>query len=143
MTDGQENHHASLDMVLVADDSRVFRALTVDTLQGHGLEVLEAADGREALHILESKRPQLVILDALMPMVSGFEVLEKLREMAPDYHPVIFVVTAVYKSRRWESETKSQYKVAEYLEKPIEPEDLVKAIARHFPEFLGLGVAKP
>ena len=142
MTDGQENHHA-FRTVLVADDSRVFRALTADTLSGHGLEVLEAADGREALRILESKRPQLVILDALMPMVSGFEVLEKLREMAPDYHPVIFVVTAVYKSRRWESETKSQYKVAEYIEKPIEPEDLVKAIARHFPEFLGLGVAKP
>ncbi|OYV95822.1 MAG: hypothetical protein B7Z68_06610 [Acidobacteria bacterium 21-70-11] len=51
---------------------------------------------------------------------------------------MIFIVTAVYKSRRWESEARLQYQVHEYLEKPLEPEDLLKAIGRHFPEFLGV-----
>jgi CheY-like chemotaxis protein len=133
----------TLERVLVADDSRIFRALTAETLRGYGLEVLEAANGSEALQVLVAKRPELVILDALMPMMSGFEVMERLRDAAPDYHPVIFIVTAVYKSRRWEAETKSQYRVAEYLEKPIEPEDLVKAIARHFPELLAPGDGTP
>lgn len=127
----------ALKRVLIADDSRVFRVLTGETLRKHGLEVLEAADGREALQVLLSQRPELVVLDALMPMESGFSVMDKLREAAPDYHPVIIIVTGVYKSRRWASDAKSRYQVAEYLEKPIEPEDLVKAIARHFPEFLG------
>ncbi len=69
-----------------------------------------------------------------MPLLSGFDVLSKLREKAPDYEPIVFIVTAVYKSRRWESEARQTYRVHEYLEKPIEPEDLLKAIARDFPD---------
>lgn len=128
----------ALTRVLIADDSRVFRTLIGEVLREHGLEVLQAADGREALDTVLSQRPQLVILDALMPLLSGFDVISKLREATPDYRPVVFIVTAVYKSRRWESEARRQYRVDEYLEKPLEPEDLVKAIGRHFPEFLGL-----
>ncbi|MGD1146918.1 MAG: response regulator [Thermoanaerobaculaceae bacterium] len=126
-----------LKTVLIADDSRIFRALMTEVLQEHGLEVFQAADGREALEALLSKRPQLAILDALMPLLSGFDVVSQLREKAADYHPTLFIVTAVYKSRRWESEARQQYRVDEYLEKPLEPEDLLKVIGRHFPEFLG------
>ncbi|HVN77034.1 MAG TPA: response regulator [Thermoanaerobaculaceae bacterium] len=129
----------SLKQVLLADDSRVFRALMTEVLRAHGLEVLEACNGSEALHLLKSKRPQLAVLDALMPVVSGFEVIEKLRAEAPDYRPVIFIITAVYKSNRFKTEALRQFAVEEYLEKPLEPEELVRAIGRHFPEFLGLG----
>ena len=127
----------ALTRVLVADDSRIFRTLISEVLREHGLEVIQAADGREALDSALAQRPQLLILDALMPLVSGFDVISKVREAAPEYKPVVFVVTAVYKSRRWESEARRQYLVQEYLEKPLEPEDLVRAIGRHFPEFLG------
>ncbi len=127
-----------LTRVLVADDSRVFRILICETLRGHGLEVVEAEDGSEALQVLLEQRPQLAILDALMPVASGFDVMDKLKAAAPDYHPVIFVVTAVYKSRRWAAEARKTYNVAEYMEKPVEPEDLIKAIAHHFPDFAGL-----
>ena len=128
----------ALTKVLVADDSRIFRILTSEVLREHGLKVFEATNGREALDILLEHRPELAILDALMPLVTGFDAVGKLREAAPDYQPVIFIVTAVYKSRRWESEARLQYQVHEYLEKPLEPEDLIKAIGGHFPEFLGL-----
>ena len=126
--------------VLVADDSRIFRVVTAELLREHGLEVFEAADGRQAVDLLLSRRPDLAIIDALMPMLSGFEVLAQLRQQAPDYRPVTFIVTAVFKSRRWEAEARQQYQVEEYLEKPIEPEALVAAIGRHFPEFLGNAV---
>lgn len=125
----------ALKSVLVADDSRIFRALMSEVLRERHLEVFEAANGREARDLLLSRRPDLVVLDALMPLLSGFEVLAQLREKAPDYKPVIFVVTAVYKSRRWEAEARQQYQIHEYLEKPLEPEDLLAAIARHFPDF--------
>jgi len=128
----------ALNRVLVADDSRVFRTLISEVLREHGLQVVQAADGREALDTALSQRPDLLILDALMPLMSGFDVISKMREATQDYRPVVFIVTAVYKSRRWESEARRQYRVDEYLEKPLEPEDLVKAIGRHFPEFLGL-----
>ncbi len=123
-----------LTRVLVADDSRIFRALITEVLRERGLEVLEAATGREALDALLAGRPQLAILDALMPVLSGFEVIAKLRRQAPEYRPVIFMVTAVYKSRHWETEARQQYQVEEYLEKPLEPAELVKIIARHFPD---------
>jgi CheY-like chemotaxis protein len=124
----------ALARVLVADDSRIFRALITEVLRDRGLEVLEAANGRDALDTLLAERPQLAVIDALMPLLSGFDVITKLREQAPDYRPVIFMVTAVYKSRRWETEARQQYQVEEYLEKPLEPAELLEIIARHFPE---------
>jgi len=133
----------ALTRVLLADDSRVFRALMCEMLRAHGLEVLEATNGGEALSVLLSKRPELAVLDALMPLSSGFEVIDRLRKAAPDYRPVIFIITAVYKSNRFKTEAISQFAVDEYLEKPLEPEDLVRAIGRHFPEFLGLRDEKP
>ncbi len=124
----------ALTRVLLADDSRIFRALMAEVLRDHGLEVIEAGDGREALDLALAQRPQLLILDGLMPLMSGFEVAANVREKAPDYLPVVFIVTAVYKSRRFESEARQQYRVDEYLEKPLEPDDLLKAIRSHFPE---------
>ncbi|MGE5234899.1 MAG: response regulator [Acidobacteriota bacterium] len=124
----------ALSRVLIADDSRIFRALMGEVLRELGLDVIEVANGREALDQSLSARPQLLILDALMPLLSGFDVLSKLREKAADYTPVIFIVTAVYKSRRWEAEARQTYMVHEYLEKPIEPQELVAAIRKHFPE---------
>lgn len=124
----------ALTQVLIADDSRVFRILMTEVLLEHGLEVFEAANGREALDIMVSKRPQLAILDGLMPLISGLDVIKQAREAAPGYKPVIFIVTAVYKSRKYEAEARRQYQVDEYLQKPLEPADLVAAIARHFPE---------
>jgi CheY-like chemotaxis protein len=119
---------------LVADDSRIFRAFVREVLQGEGLTVFEAGNGKEALDSALSFRPELLILDALMPVLSGFEVLAKLKEKLPSYRPKVFVVTAVYKSYRWESEAKSVYQVDEYLEKPLEPEKLVEVLHRHFPQ---------
>lgn len=127
----------ALSSVLVADDSRIFRALITEVLRDRRLDVLEAANGRDALDTLLTHRPQLAILDALMPLLSGFDVIAKLRERAPEYRPVIFMVTAVYKSRRWETEARQQYQVQEYLEKPLEPAELMEIIARYFPEIGG------
>jgi DNA-binding response OmpR family regulator len=123
----------SLKRVLIADDSHVFRVFVTDVLREHGLEVLEASTGRQAMEIMLAERPQLAILDGLMPLLSGFEVIDKVRAAAPDYKPVVFIVTAVYKGRRWESEARQKYQVQEYLQKPFEPQDLSDAIRRHFP----------
>ncbi len=125
----------TLTTVLLADDSRIFRALVCEVFRDHGIEVLEAANGSDALQILIAQRPQLAILDALMPQLSGFDVLSKLRESGPgDYHPIVFIVTAVYKSRQWEDRARQQYQVDEYLEKPLEPEDLLAKVRRYFPD---------
>ena len=117
---------------LVAEDSKITRILMCELLRERGVEVLEAADGRQALDVTLKKRPQLLILDGLMPVYTAFDILAKLRESAPDYSPRVFIVTAMYKSRRWESEARTKYNVSEYLEKPVEPADLLATIEKHF-----------
>lgn len=124
---------------LVADDSRIFRAWMAELLREQGFEVVEAANGREALDTALAVRPRLLVLDALMPLMSGFDVIAKLREKVPDYRPILFVVTAVYKSRRWESEARQQHQVHEYLEKPLEESTVLAALARHMPELSPAG----
>lgn len=121
-----------LRYVLIADDSKVFRACQREVFLDHGFEVLEAENGRQALDLALNHRPELLFLDALMPLMSGFDVIEKLREKVPEYAPLIFLTTAVYRSRRWESEARQQWGVHEYLEKPLEEDTLVAALRRHF-----------
>jgi CheY-like chemotaxis protein len=121
-----------LTHALVADDSRITRALTAEILKEHGVTVRQSSDGKEALELALEHRPQLLILDGLMPGLTAFDVVGRLREEAPDYRPVVFIMTAMYKSRRWEAEARTNLGVEEYLEKPVEPEDLVAALGRHF-----------
>lgn len=66
--------------ILVVDDDPKIRALLRRTLQLEGYRVLEAADGREALKLLDREEPDLVILDVLMPGPDGFAVCERIRE---------------------------------------------------------------
>lgn len=121
-----------LPRALVADDSRVTRTLTVEILEEHGVAVSEAADGREALRLAMAEQPPLLILDGLMPALTAFDLIARLRADLKDYTPVIIIQTAMYKSRRWESEARATLGVAEYLEKPVEPETLIATLRRHF-----------
>jgi DNA-binding response OmpR family regulator len=65
--------------VLVVDDDCDIRLLVAQHLRRQGLDVLTASDGAEALTMLENNRPDLVLLDIMMPRVDGFEVLSDLR----------------------------------------------------------------
>src|SRR5207248_6269338 len=64
--------------VLVVDDEHDTAELIRDTLRNEGLRIQVAHHGRQALELIARKRPDLVILDIMMPEMSGFEVLEAL-----------------------------------------------------------------
>ena len=68
--------------VLLAEDDRFLRRAAEARLRQHGLEVLTAADGEEALRLARSERLDLVLLDVIMPKLEGFEVLRRLKEDA-------------------------------------------------------------
>lgn len=68
--------------ILIADDSRVMRQIVTRTLRQAGFDghdLVEAADGRQALEMTEAEKPDLVISDWNMPELTGVEVLRKLR----------------------------------------------------------------
>jgi PAS domain S-box-containing protein len=80
--------------VLVVDDEEQVRALVRETLSGDGFELREAADGEQALEVVGAQRPDVVVLDLVMPGLDGFSVLERLQsEPATRAIPVI-VLTA-------------------------------------------------
>lgn len=65
--------------ILVADDDVVVLDMLINTLQEHGFEVIAATDGESALQMARRQRPDLVLLDVMMPRLLGFEVCRELR----------------------------------------------------------------
>lgn len=76
--------------LLLVDDEKDFVDTLAERLQLRGFQVLTAIDGESALHIIESNTPQLVILDIMMPGLSGFNVLQQIKDRAPQI-PVILL----------------------------------------------------
>ena len=76
--------------VLVVDDDDAVRALLAGVLTAEGHRVSEAADGREAIKLLEQGRYDLVITDIVMPNVNGIEVLLAVRDIYPQC-PVVMI----------------------------------------------------
>ena len=69
-----------MSTILIADDDLAVRTILRAVLQREGYEVVEAANGREALEALHQARPALVMLDVEMPEMDGWEALERIRE---------------------------------------------------------------
>jgi PleD family two-component response regulator len=80
--------------VLVAEDSATQRAVCVNVLRDAGLEVHEAPDGRYALDICRIIRPDVVVLDLMLPRLNGFELLRKLRADRKISQTQVIIVTA-------------------------------------------------
>ncbi len=87
--------------ILVVDDEKQIRAVIVAYLKEEGHRVLEAENGMEALQTLEDHKVDLMILDRMMPMVSGEQVLKTLRDK-DDSLPVILLTAKVTESDRVE-----------------------------------------
>jgi len=71
--------------VLVVDDSRTVRTIVSRSLTSAGYEVTCATDGQEALSLLESVCPQLIVLDIEMPLMDGYDVCQAIQEMGPPW----------------------------------------------------------
>ncbi len=112
--------------VLIAEDEKKTRAILVEMVQSMGCETLEAGTGYEAVKVVQESKPDVLLLDGLLPEMHGFEVARFVRSMAPEYRPRIVIVTAVYKSQRYRSEAKLQFGVDYYLTKPVS-KDAVQA----------------
>ena len=66
--------------IVVADDDRMLRKATETALHRHGYIVSTASDGEEALRLIRSEQPDIIVLDLIMPKVQGFDVLQILKQ---------------------------------------------------------------
>ncbi len=87
---GQHSHTGT---ILVVDDEALNRILLAASLQEKGHTVLLAEDGEEALRQVEQQLPDIILLDIMMPGLSGFDVLEQLQQR-PDWHDVAVIVVS-------------------------------------------------
>ena len=80
--------------ILLVDDDPAIRAFTSLTLEAEGFEVVTAADGAEGLRLVRDEAPEAILLDMMMPVVDGWDFLQRWREDAT-YQPVpVIIVTA-------------------------------------------------
>lgn len=84
----------SAPTILVVDDAVAFREPIAMCLRAKGYQVLEAANGREAVEVVRSRVPDLVLLDLVMPVMDGLELLERMRTMPACERIAVIVLTA-------------------------------------------------
>ncbi|MEI7607793.1 MAG: response regulator [Rhodospirillaceae bacterium] len=114
--------------VLVADDDPLLVEVISHKLRRKGLEVLVARDGVEALRRTREDRPDLVVLDAMMPGLDGFAVLRELKK-GPDTAAIPVLMLTARKTERDVVSGLSQG-AADYVTKPFQPAELVTRISR-------------
>jgi signal transduction histidine kinase/CheY-like chemotaxis protein len=130
-TDGENVLQGS--RILVVDDDPSMLKVASYIFESRGCHVFTASDGLEGLERIAEIKPDLVILDMLMPRMDGFEVLKRLAERSQqtgDRVPVL-VTSAVKEEsskRRYELETETRFNVEGYLEKPYSPPTLLQSV---------------
>ena len=106
-------------VVLIADDDAGLRILCAAALEQAGFEVVEAADGRQALADFQRVRPDLLILDVDMPLVNGFEVCSTLRSTTSGNTTPILIMTGL--DDLTSIERAFDVGATDFITKPIQP----------------------
>lgn len=112
--------------VLVVDDEPDVLLLCRLNLQQRGHELLEAADGSTALEIARDRHPDVIVLDLMLPGISGYDVLEALQGDAETTNIPVLVLTA--KSLRADRERSHGLGASAFLTKPFLPNELCEMV---------------
>lgn len=118
--------------ILIADDEDHIRMLVHLTLEQDGVEILEARDGLEALHLLEQETPDLALLDWMMPGMSGLDVLLHARAQAQTAAIPIILLTA--KTQPGDRSAGLAGGANRFLTKPFSPLQLIETVKQVFSE---------
>jgi len=114
--------------ILVCDDDEMLVDLLVYRLEARGFEVLVARDGGQAIAMAQSERPDAIVLDAMMPVMNGEQVLREFRSRPENLSIPVIMLTA----RRQERDILGALELgaSEYLIKPFIPEELITRLNR-------------
>jgi DNA-binding response OmpR family regulator len=122
--------------LLIADDEEGVRSLVRMTLDTGAYEIIEAPDGETALALAREHRPDLLLLDVMMPKLSGFEVCQALKEDPDTAGITIVMLTA--RAQETDRTHGEQTGADDYFTKPFSP----VALLRKVDEVLGDGEAR-
>jgi DNA-binding response OmpR family regulator len=109
-------------VVLAADDDEDILALVAFRLERSGYTVIQARDGQEALELALAEKPDLAVLDVMMPKLDGFELTRRLRAEASTNRMPIILLTA----RAQDADVAQGFEAGadDYIRKPFSPQEL-------------------
>lgn len=113
--------------ILIVDDEAHLRMLiqqTLEDLEDEGVELLTAANGEEALAVIESVRPRLVFLDVMMPKLSGFDVCRRAKQTLGMTD--VFIVLLTAKGQEFDRQRGIEAGADLYMTKPFDPDALLQ-----------------
>lgn len=117
---------ASGKRILVVDDDRNLRKIIQTNLEIAGYDVTTAANGEEALHVLDGMQPDLVVLDVMMPLIDGYETARRIRRHPSNTHVPIIMLTA--KSEVEDKLIGFEAGADDYITKPFGPQELLARV---------------
>jgi DNA-binding response OmpR family regulator len=91
------------------------------------VQVITASDGQMGYEKFRSEKPDLVILEAILPKIHGFDLTKKISQESGGQVPVV-IVTGLYKGPHYRHEAVSTFGASDYFEKPVDPERFVETI---------------
>jgi DNA-binding response OmpR family regulator len=103
-------------------------------LEQAGYRIEIANDGVSAIQRFEELKPDLTLIEAMIPKKHGFEVCQELKQTAHGKESAVLVITSVYKGRRSRIQATYYYGCDDYLEKPISDETLLEVVRKHLGE---------
>jgi DNA-binding response OmpR family regulator len=114
--------------ILVVDDEPEIRTLVQTMLEKKGFAVELAGDGAEGFTKAEEHLPDLVLLDAMLPKVHGFDVCRRIKNAPKTRKIPVIMMTAIYRGWRFAQDARETYGAEDYVEKPFRLDDLLRRI---------------
>ena len=111
--------------ILVVDDEEDILNLISKVLTENKYEVITTQHGREALAIVKNEDVDLIILDAMLPEIHGFDICKRLKSSSKYGHIPVLMISAIYRGWRFAKDLKESYGVDAFIEKPFKIQDLL------------------
>jgi DNA-binding response OmpR family regulator len=113
--------------ILIVDyDAKSLESM-VDLFSSYKLEIITAVDGQEAYEKFKSEGPNLILLEAMLPKLHGFDLTQKISKETKGRVPIV-IVTGLYKGAQYKNEAIRSFGAADYFEKPFDKEELARAV---------------
>jgi DNA-binding response OmpR family regulator len=128
--------------VLIVDyDSRSLDSLA-KLFERQKFEVIKAADGLAAYEKFRLERPDIVVLEAILPKLHGFDLASRIRLESRGAVPVV-IVTGLYRGSRYRHEALTSFGASAYFEKPYKDEELLRTVLGLLKERIEIGLDLP
>jgi DNA-binding response OmpR family regulator len=117
--------------ILVVDDEDDIRLLISRVLTEKGYTVVTASRGLEAIKMVQTENPDMMILDAMLPEVHGFDICKKIKGSKKYGHIPVIMISAIYRGWRYAQDLKDSYGVDDFIEKPFKLGEFVEKVEMH------------